>query len=209
MEEHMSSHGIRLGGWLLLIGGLLSAVTILLPYLIVGPGGPGGVPVVPINVLSIIGALLLIGGLPAFYACQAKQTGWVGLVGVVALGMTELLLVVLRFFLISLAISDTKGLPTSVLISILAVGIAQTISFIFLAIAIMRSRVFPIWLAWTLIASLVVGWVGFFLPNLVETVLLSISDLGELSLTLWLIVMGVNSERWKEQASAARASLLT
>ena len=92
MEEHMSSHGIRLGGWLLLIGGLLSAVTILLPYLIVGPGGPGGVPVVPINVLSIIGALLLIGGLPAFYACQAKQTGWVGLVGVVALGMTELLL---------------------------------------------------------------------------------------------------------------------
>ncbi len=173
----MSSHGIRLGGWLLLIGGLLSAVTILLPYLIVGPGGPGGVPVVPINVLSIIGALLLIGGLPAFYACQAKQTGWVGLVGVVALGMTELLLVVLRFFLISLAISDTKGLPTSVLISILAVGIAQTISFIFLAIAIMRSRVFPIWLAWTLIASLVVGWVGFFLPNLVGTVLLSISDL--------------------------------
>ena len=120
---------------------------------------------------------MLIGGLPAFYACQAKQTGWVGLVGVVALGMTELLLVVLRFFLISLAISDTKGLPTSVLISILAVGIAQTISFIFLAIAIMRSRVFPIWLAWTLIASLVVGWVGFFLPNLVGTVLLSISDL--------------------------------
>ena len=41
----------------------------------------------------------------------------------------------------------------------------------------MRSRVFPIWLAWTLIASLVVGWVGFFLPNLVGTVLLSISDL--------------------------------
>ena len=108
----MSSHGIRLGGWLLLIGGLLSAVTILLPYLIVGPGGPGGVPVVPINVLSIIGALLLIGGLPAFYACQAKQTGWVGLVGVVALGMTELLLVVLRFFLpnlvgtVLLSISD-------------------------------------------------------------------------------------------------------
>jgi len=173
----MSSTVIRIGGWLLLIGGLLSAVPILLPYLIVGPGGPGGVPVVPINVLSILGALLLIGGLPAFYACQAKQTGWIGLVGVVALGMTELLLVALRFLLISIATSATKGLPASVLISILAVGIVQTISFIFLAIAIIRTRVFPLWLAWTLIASLVVGWVGFFLPNLVGTVLLSISDL--------------------------------
>jgi hypothetical protein len=27
--------------------------------------------------------------------------------------------------------------------------------------------------------------------------------LGELSLILWLLVVGVNSERWKEQASAA------
>jgi len=28
--------------------------------------------------------------------------------------------------------------------------------------------------------------------------------LGELSLTLWLLVVGVNVQRWKEQASVAR-----
>ena len=47
------------------------------------------------------------------------------------------------------------------------------------------------------------------LANALSPYNLAVDALGELSLTLWLIVMGVNSQRWKEQAGAAWASLRT
>ena len=54
-----------------------------------------------------------------------------------------------------------------------------------------------------------VGWMLFMLPPL-ATLLFSViavaSGLAEVPLQLWLIVMGVNSKRWQEQASALGAS---
>jgi hypothetical protein len=46
----------------------------------------------------------------------------------------------------------------------------------------------------------------FLSPGFAAPYLLMPAALGELSLTLWLLVVGVNVQRWKEQASAARAS---
>lgn len=51
-----------------------------------------------------------------------------------------------------------------------------------------------------------VGWMLFLLPPLASylfPVIAVASGLAEIPLQLWLIVMGVNSERWKKQASAA------
>jgi hypothetical protein len=51
-----------------------------------------------------------------------------------------------------------------------------------------------------------VGWMLFMLPPLASALFPAIavaSGLAEIPLQLWLIVMGVNSKRWKEQASAA------
>ena len=36
---------------------------------------------------------------------------------------------------------------------------------------------------------------------------LAVDALGELALTLWLIMKGVNAERWREQAGTAGANL--
>jgi len=49
------------------------------------------------------------------------------------------------------------------------------------------------------------GWLAFLSPAVPRYLSLAIEVLGflaELSLCLWLLVMGVNVERWKQQASA-------
>jgi len=52
------------------------------------------------------------------------------------------------------------------------------------------------------------GWVTYLFPPLAHHLFIpyiaAASALGEIPLELWLIVMGVNVQRWKEQASAAR-----
>jgi len=48
------------------------------------------------------------------------------------------------------------------------------------------------------------GWLLFLSPlaNHLSTYLKVLGFLAELSLCLWLLVMGVNVQQWKEQASA-------
>ena len=50
------------------------------------------------------------------------------------------------------------------------------------------------------------GWLTFLLPALTHHLspYILAAGLGEVALTLWLLVAGVNAQRWKEQASAAR-----
>jgi uncharacterized protein DUF4386 len=54
------------------------------------------------------------------------------------------------------------------------------------------------------------GWVTYLYPPLAYHLFIpyiaAASALGEIPLEFWLIVMGVNAQRWKEQASAARSS---
>jgi hypothetical protein len=56
------------------------------------------------------------------------------------------------------------------------------------------------------------GWLTFLSPplaNYLSPYIFVPGLLGEGSLTLWLLVMGVNVQRWNEQASAAGASIRT
>jgi hypothetical protein len=53
------------------------------------------------------------------------------------------------------------------------------------------------------------GWLSYLslpLVNYLSPYNLAAGLLGEGSVMLWLIVMGVNIQRWKEQASIARSS---
>jgi Domain of unknown function (DUF4386) len=59
-----------------------------------------------------------------------------------------------------------------------------------------------------LMACAGLGWLIYMSPlaNHLTTYLKILGFLAEASLMLWLIVMGVNEQRWSEQASAARSS---
>ena len=76
---------------------------------------------------------------------------------------------------------------------------------------IVRSTFLPRVLG-VLMALAGLGWLTFLSPPLVSFLLPYIEVLGalaEAALMLWLLVMGVNAQRWKEQASAAGASFRT
>ncbi len=56
------------------------------------------------------------------------------------------------------------------------------------------------------------GWLAFLLPvvpNYLSIAIKVIGFLAELSLCLWLLVMGVDVQRWKQQASPAKTSIPT
>ena len=76
---------------------------------------------------------------------------------------------------------------------------------------ILRSSFLPRVLG-VLMAFAGLGWLAFLLPAIPHYLSLAFEVLGflaELSLCLWLLVMGVNVERWKQQASGAQAFLRT
>ena len=76
---------------------------------------------------------------------------------------------------------------------------------------IFRSTFLPRFLG-ALIALGGLGWLTFLSPPLaisLLTYLMVLGILAEVPLMLWLLVMGVNPQRWKEQASAAEASVRT
>ena len=76
---------------------------------------------------------------------------------------------------------------------------------------IFKSRFLPQMLG-VLMALAGLGWVTFLSPPLANHLSpynLVLGLLAELLLMLWLLVKGVNVQRWKEQASAAGASART
>lgn len=127
--------------------------------------------------------------------------------------------VALIFHLIPLVLLEDQPYLTAVtpaqretlaLVLLNSYGKAYNISLVFFAFQLLlisyltyRSTFLPRWLG--VLVALGAGWLAFLYPPLARALwpYIALSSVGEVLLILWLLVKGVDEQRWKEQADAA------
>ena len=140
----MSTLLFRISGLLLLLGGLLMAVTNFhLPMSSVAAA-----------LINLLGGVLLLLGLPALYVRQASQVRWIGLVGLILIWLDTLIFPVLQGGLGSLLPALT---PPDFLYIIGPLTIIGTLLF---GIMTMCARVFPRWLGLCLFVGYLLAVLG-------------------------------------------------
>lgn len=123
------------------------------------------------NDIGLIGSMFLLLGLPGMYARQAGRAGILGLLGFLFVWYVTLFQGVMTPFT---SVTIIPGLlahqvttsfattppPTWTPFFIVSM-VGQVLGILLLAIATLRARVFPRWIGWLLVATLVVGVVNF------------------------------------------------
>src|SRR5690348_12860904 len=179
-----TTNSYRLSGIALLIGAALSAVGYILSAFSNGTDLQSLIsPIVLFqSVLMILGSMLVLLGLPGVYTRQAKQAGILGLLGFVFVWYVTLFQgILIPFttitFIPMLAAHQVapqlmQTPPSTWTPFTIASMASQVLGILLLAIATLRARVFPRWLGWLLIASLVIGIVSFipFFPEALQNI---------------------------------------
>jgi len=177
-----STTSYRLSGVALLIGGILTAVGYSLPPYLSDhdPSALTSPWVLISSLITLFGALLVLLGLPGIYTRQAGRAGILGLLGFLSICYITLLSGVIQSFISVTIVPELAANPATRLLAatpppafgpfFLVALLAQTLGILLLAIATLRARVFPRWIAWMLIATLVVGVLNFlpFYPSFLQ-----------------------------------------
>jgi hypothetical protein len=148
--------------------------------------------------LLVHGRLNIAGGLIAVASMVAVTLLLYGILKPVNRGLS---LLAAFFGLVGLTFEALRWQPQGVNIAIVFVGF----NCLVIGYLIFRSTFLPRMLG-LLVAFGGLGWLTYMSPPLVNYLSpcnLAFGILGQGSLMLWLLVMGVNAQRWKEQASAA------
>ncbi len=153
---------LRLSGWLLLVGGLFMALTVF--HLHTSP--------TMATLILTLGGVPLILGIPALYARQAKQIGWVGLVGLV--------IIWLDIFIFPVRGAIASFIPGFRLPDfLLVIGPLTLVGALMFGITTIRAHGFPAWLGWSIFVGYIIAGIGNFLPNNLATIAPFIADPGE------------------------------
>lgn len=159
----------RLSGIALLTGAVLSAVGYILS--VFASGTDLQTLISPLSmtysVVTILGSIFLLVGLPGMYLRQAKRAGVVGLLGFLFLSYVTLFqgimvpftsITFIPFLADHQIAPEIMANPPATWIPFFAVSmVGQVLGILLLAIASLRARVFPRWIGWTMVATLVLS----------------------------------------------------
>jgi hypothetical protein len=154
-----STTSYRLSGVALLIGGILTAVGYSLPPYLSDhdPSALTSPWVLISSLITLFGALIVLLGLPGIYTRQAGRAGILGLLGFLSIWYITLLSGVIQSFISVTIVPELAANPATRLLAatpppafgpfFLVALLAQTLGILLLAIATLRARVFPRWIA--------------------------------------------------------------
>jgi hypothetical protein len=179
----MSSRTLRMSGWLLLIAAVLSLVTTVLGIVIPGPAGPNGPPPNVVNILNLVAGILFLISLPAAYIVQKKQVGTLGLIGIIAIGLTALLFdIVLSIIIFIVAPSTpppagaTGGPPPFLFALFIGGSVLELIGGCLFGFKTIQARVFPAAIGWLLILGAILNAIDFPLQGTISTIVSTASS---------------------------------
>ena len=125
-------------------------------------------------VIGFIGSVFVLLGLPGVYTRQAGRAGILGLLGFLLFWYVILFQGVIAFTSVTIIsqitahiVPPSAGVPMATMSPpawmpfFLVSLVGQILGVLLLAIATLRARVFPRWIAWLLITTLVLGVVSF------------------------------------------------
>ena len=175
-----STTSYRLSGIALILGSVLSIIYYVSEVFINGPfpeALAGPVAVIG-SLIGFIGSVFVLLGLPGIYARQAKSAGILGLLGFLFVWYVILFQGVLISFtsvtIVPMLVTNpttqhllTAGPLASFTPFSIPSEVGQVLGVLLLAIATLRARVFPRWIPWLLIATLVLNAASYvpFFPN--------------------------------------------
>ncbi|MEZ4736460.1 MAG: hypothetical protein R3E79_55950 [Caldilineaceae bacterium] len=163
----------RSSGVGMLIGGIAFVVHLVLRSLVTAGVDAATVAQqslwAPINFLGVVGAALVLLGLPVLYAKLADTTGWLGLLGVVLIGLAWMffgLFLSLYSMLVAPWLADqapalaAAPLPVGILIAYITALVAEVVGSVLLAIPFLRGRVQPRWVGYLLPGAAILTVIG-------------------------------------------------
>jgi len=214
-----STTSYRLSGIALILGSVLSIIYYVSEVFINGPfpeALAGPVAVIG-SLIGFIGSVLVLLGLPGMYARQAKSAGILGLLGFLFVWYVILFQGILITFtsvtIVPMLVTDPATrhiLAAGPLASFTPFSIpsevGQVLGVLLLAIATLRARVFPRWISWLLIATLVLNAASFvpFFPNELGSVAVIIGYLPLVGFGYTLLSLG-RRESVEAQPSSVEA----